>query len=379
MTQKPSLPPAVYIQTNDALRQVAQQFAQEPSLAIDTESNSLYAYREHVCLFQLSTRSGDYIIDPLKITDMSPLGEILANPAIEKVFHAAEYDIMCIKRDYQFEFNNIFDTMIAARTCGYTFIGLGNLLEEFFGIQVDKSHQRDDWGKRPLPKDSLLYAQMDTHYLLGLRDKLYEQLVAAERLEEATESFDELRYTPAAEATFDPEGFWRVGRSRDMTRRQMAILRELYLWREQVAQKRNCPPFKILGNAVLVDLAKAAPGDKTALGKVKGVSRLVLRRYGADLLDAIEVGRKTRVPQPPVYQQAAAPAVMERYAALREWRKERAIQRGVESDVIVSKNVLWLLAEQAPRSLDDMQGIPGLGPWRLSHYGAELLAVLQTR
>ncbi len=379
MKNQPSLPPAVYIQTNDALRQVAREFAQEPAIAVDTESNSLYAYREQVCLFQLSTRTADYIVDPLKISDMSPLGEILADPTIEKIFHAAEYDIMCIKRDYQFEINHIFDTMTAARTCGHTFIGLGNLLEEFFGVQLDKSHQRDNWGKRPLPSDSLTYAQMDTHYLLDLRDYLYEKLVEADRLPEALESFDELRYIQPADSSFDPDGFWRVGRSRDMTRRQMAILRELYLWREHVAQQRNCPPFKILGNAVLIDLAKAAPADKNDLAKVKGVSRLVIRRYGGVLLDMIQKGLKGRVPQPPVHKQAATPDVMERYSALREWRKERAMKRGVESDVIVSKNVLWTLAEQAPRSLDDMQGIPGLGPWRLSHYGDELLAVLQTR
>src|SRR5690606_29531 len=131
----------------------------------DTESNSLYAYRERVCLIQLSTRSRDYILDPLIIVDMSPLAPLLADPGVEKVFHAAEYDLICLHRDYGFIVNNLFDTMVAARICGYKAIGLGSLLSEFLGVELDKRHQRDDWGERPLPPDSLRYAQMDTHYL----------------------------------------------------------------------------------------------------------------------------------------------------------------------------------------------------------------------
>ena len=152
---KAVLPPAVYVQTDEHLHQVAQALAAEPALAVDTESNILYAYREQVCLFQVSTRTQDYIIDPLTINDMSPLGTLLADPQIEKVFHAAEYDVLCIKRAYSYEVNNIFDTMIAARVCGYPLFGLGNMVEALYGVQLDKSHQRDDWGQRPLPPTSL--------------------------------------------------------------------------------------------------------------------------------------------------------------------------------------------------------------------------------
>ncbi len=376
---KPSLPPADYIQTDNQLRHIAQTWAKEPALAIDTESNSLYAYREQVCLFQVSTRTQDYIIDPLKIKDMTPLGVLLEDPRIEKVFHAAEYDLICIKRTYGFAVNNIFDTMVAARICGYPLFGLANMVESLYGIQMDKSHQRDDWGQRPLPATSLAYAQMDTHYLLGLRDDLYEKLTAGNRLAEAHEFFADLEQVQPNGTDFDPEGYWMLGRPGELNRRQRAILRELYLMRERIAELRDTPPFKILTNLTLVDLAKKAPQTEQELLAVKGITRTVARRDGKVILDAIEHGRTVKPPRRPARTDATPPEVTERYNALREWRKARAAQRGVESDVIISKATMWALARQAPQTPEALHGIAGLGPWRLEQYGDELLRVLQKR
>ena len=144
-----ALPQPTTIDSAGKLKTLARALAQEPLLAIDTESNSLYAYRERVCLIQLSTRTADFILDPFDLPDLQPLAPLFANPAIEKVFHAAEYDLMCMKRDFGFVFRNLFDTMIAARVCGRKQIGLGALLNDLAGVPVDKSHQRDDWGRRP--------------------------------------------------------------------------------------------------------------------------------------------------------------------------------------------------------------------------------------
>lgn len=371
------LPPATYVETDKALRSLIPHFSAEPFVAIDTESNSLYAYREQVCLFQITTRRGDYIIDPFAIADMSPLGEVLANPRIEKIFHAAEYDVMGIKRDYGFTLANVFDTMIAARICGHPQVGLNNLLQQYLGVQLDKRHQRDNWGQRPLAPESLLYAQMDTHFLPMLRNDLYDQLAQQGRLDEAYEAFAELPYIQPSNSQFDPDGYWHMGRPQGLKGRQMAILRELYLLREQLASQRDLPPFKVLSNDMLIGLAQAAPASKAALAEIKGMPAGFVRRHGSAVLEAVQAGQQAKPPRPPRQHRPAERRVMERYAALREWRRQRASQRGVESDVILSKNVLWLLAQTGPRTLDDMQGIPGLGPWRLSNYGHELLAVLE--
>lgn len=371
-------PPAVYIDHDDKLQKLSAELSAETLIAVDTESNSLYAYQERVCLIQISTRTQDYIIDPLAINDMSPLGEVFANPQVEKVFHAAEYDLICMKRDFDFTLNHIFDTMMAARICGHKAIGLGVLLETHFGIKLDKSHQRDNWGHRPLPKGSLHYAQMDTHFLPKLRDILYEELCQLGHISEAEEVFAEAcRFTPYIRRQFDPDGYWAIGTPANLTRRQMAILREMYLLREQLAQARNVPPFKVFSNRTLVQIAEKEPATFSQLKPLDGMSVGQIRRYGRQILRAVERGRANRLPSPPQLNRPA-PVVMERYGALHLWRKTRAEQRGVEADVILSKQAMWELAQHAPSSSEDLQGLQVLGPWRIATYGTELLNLIAT-
>jgi ribonuclease D len=370
-------PPATYIEHDDDFLKLIDGLAQEPLIAFDTESNSLYAYRERVCLVQISTRTADYIIDPLRVADLLPLGAILANPSIEKVFHAAEYDLLCLKRDYDLVVHNLFDTMIVARVIGRKEMGLNKLLAEFCGVTIDKNHQRDDWGLRPLPEEGLLYAQIDTHYLPELRDRLMAELENMGRVVEAREMLAEYEQVSVAPREFDPEGYWRMGIPAGLRRRQMAVLRELYLLRERLAEERDLPPFKIFGDKTLIALADAAPNSIRALSRVKGVAASYVSRYGAELLDAIERGRRAAPPPMPPRPPEVDPQAIERFSVLRDWRKGRAEQRGVESDVIVSKDVLWGLALKMPRTLDEMRQIRGFGPWRIQTYGAEILDVLK--
>jgi ribonuclease D len=371
------LTPPVYVDDDHSLRAVIDQLARERLIAVDTESNSLHAYRERVCLIQISTRSADYIIDPLTIGDLSPLAPLFEDSAIEKVFHAAEYDVMCLKRDYGFRFNRLFDTMIAARVCGIKQIGLGNLLGDLAGVQVDKSHQRDNWGQRPLPPDSLAYAQMDTHFLPALRDHLAERLNALNRAEMARELFDDLCQSRAAHQQFDPDGFWKIAAQHHLSPRETSVLRELYLWRESVAEKRDLPPFKVLHDKALVALAAEQPRQLSELMNLQGVGGGNGRRYGRDLLRVIERGRAAQPPSAPPPEEPTDPRLVEIYSALRDWRKERAAALEVESDVIIARDVLWAIAERMPRTLDDLRAIPGMRQWRWEAYGEELLKVIQ--
>jgi ribonuclease D len=372
-----ALLPATYIQTDAELAAAVAALRHEPLLAVDTESNSMHAYRERVCLIQISTRSADYIIDPLSAVDLAPIGELLADPAIEKVFHAAEYDLICLKRDYNFSVNNLFDTMIAARICGYKNVGLGTLLGELIGVKLDKSHQRDDWGKRPLPASSLHYAQMDTHYLPDLREHFADRLAQLGLWQEARETFAELSPVPAANHQFDPDGYWRIALPNQLTPRQTAVLRELYLLRERFAQERDVPPFKVFSDRTLAQLARAQPRTTPELAGIEGMSNGQVRRYGSQILQAVAQGMNSAPPQQPPPRPPVDPIVVERYSKLRDWRRQRALARGVESDVIISREALWALAEQAPTTLEALQGIRGLGPWRIEQYGEELLRILR--
>ncbi|HEX3050204.1 MAG TPA: HRDC domain-containing protein [Aggregatilineaceae bacterium] len=373
---KSELKPADYIRRTTELRRLVDRIRHQSLLAVDTESNSLFAYYERVCLVQLSTREQDFIVDPLALDNMNPLGELLADPAVEIVFHAAEYDIITLKRDFKFTFSHVFDTMLAARICGWEKVGLGSILAEQFDILVDKKYQRADWSERPLPPSLLLYAQMDTHYLPDLRDRLVSELEKAGRLDEAREIFADLPNLSPAEHHFDPEGFWRIGQIQDLKRNQLALVRELYLLRDELARRRNTPPFKVFSDQVIIELARIAPRRLEDLYPIKGLAASLVRSYGDQLIQAIGRGRVAPVPRPPRLRQPIDPEVQLRYEALHEWRKARAVERGVESDVIIPRGTLWALARRVPKTLEELENIPGLGPWRRAEYGAELLALL---
>jgi ribonuclease D len=375
----PPLPhPACLITTDDELRALVDTLAAEPIIAVDTESNSLHAYQGRVCLIQISTRSQDYIVDPVSIKQIEPLGHIFASTHIEKVFHACEYDVLCLKRDFGFEINYLFDTLYAARVIDGKMWGLGDLLHAHYGIKPDKSHQLDDWGKRPLPPESLLYAQMDTHYLLPLYDHYTARLAERDALEEIRALFYDISRIDPKEQAFDPEGFWKLIKPQELDKRALAVLAELYQLRDQIAQDLDTPPHRAIDNRTLVRMAAQPPRNRRDLNAVRGLRPDIVRHYADDLLQAIEHGLAAPPPRPP----RPAPvdrALTERYMLLHNWRKERAIARGLESNMVISKHTLWQIAERLPRSLEELAQIDGMTPWRTAAYGCEILRLLHGR
>jgi ribonuclease D len=347
-------------------------------LAIDTESNSLYAYREQVCLIQISIPGCDYIVDPLTLPKIDELGELMADPSVEKIFHAAEYDLLCLKRDFGYSFSNLFDTMLAARILGRKKVGLAAVLEEEFGIRVNKRYQRANWGRRPLKPEQIAYARQDTHYLIPIRDKMEHELEAAGRMAEARASFAQTaKIIPHPPRTFDPDDFWSLLNGRyQLEPQQHAVLRQLYILREREAQRRNLPPFKILGNLTLIELAEELPYYTDEFQGIHGLTPRVINRYGHKLLRAIRKGLREQPPRPPARQARQPESVRIRYDALRNWRKQRATQRGVESDIIVSRKALWELAAQNPKCVKDLLKIKSLGEWQRNEYGREIVTVL---
>lgn len=373
MTAKLSKPHT--ISTDSDLNDLVRILQTEDLLAVDTESNNLYAYTGQTCLIQVSSRTQDYIIDPLAINDMQPLATLLADASIEKIFHAAEYDLISLQRDFGFEVCNLFDTMYAARLCNFKHFGLADLIYNLFEVELDKSHQTDDWGLRPLPEDSLQYAQMDTHYLPRLRDILLKKLRKLGRFEEAQEVFADVLRIEAKDSRFDPEGYWKLGRPKSLRRRQMALLKEVYLLREEIAQEEDLPPFKVFTNKALIELVEEYPRNHTDLYRLRHVKERQVRVYGEDILEALQRGRKGRVGKPP-REQMPERKLLERYNALYAWRKKRANKRGIGASLIVSKATLWAIAEAQPRDTKALAKIEGIGPWRLQQYGESLLAVV---
>lgn len=288
----------IFVDTPSALERMLRRLQDAPSVAVDTESDSLYVYFEKICLLQLSIPGIDYLVDPLRV-DITPLGALFANQDQEKVFHAASYDILCLKRDYGFTFANIFDTMIAARLLGWKHHGLAAILEERFGVRVDKRLQRYNWGLRPLPVAALEYARSDTHYLLPLRELQIRELQACGKWAEAQRAFAREACIEPTVKRFDVEGFWRIPGAWQLDPIGQAILRELYILRDNLAREMDWPPFKVIPNAVMVQLAVDRPSSRSGLERVKGLSQHIREHYAGKLLDAITRGQHAYEPSPP--------------------------------------------------------------------------------
>lgn len=357
---------------------MADRISTEPVLAIDTESNSLFAYRERVCLVQISTPLTDYLVDPLALTDLSPLAPIFANRDQQKIFHAAEYDVICLKRDYKFEINNIFDTMIAARILGEPQVGLGSLLTTYFSIILDKRFQRADWAKRPIPPAMLDYARMDTHFLFALKAIMESKLVENELLELAIEDFNLV--SRVSQPVIEPNGksCWKVSGANRINPREAAILQALCAYRDQYAQKVDLPHFKVLSNDLLVEISQRAPLTKEELSTVPGMSERLFKRHADGLLKAMEAGENAT---PPARQQRARPdpSMLLRLSALHDWRKELGKKLKVESDVILPRDYMEKIAARNPRDLAELKNIMAMLPWRYQQYGKTILGIIQLK
>jgi len=372
-----ALPHFQFVEDSSAWASCLETIEVEPKIAIDLEANSLFAYREEICLIQLSVPGADFIVDPIAGFDFKELSGILGNPAIEKIFHAAEYDLILLMRQFGWSIENLFDTMWASRILGLPRSGLANLLHDFYGLEHNKKHQKANWCRRPLTKDQLAYAQIDTHYLLQLRDDLYDRLAQEGLTQEAKEIFEEQTNVSLPDTSFDPDGFWKINDVRKLSGTGRAVARVLYIYRDQQARKQNRPPFKIFQDRTIAELAKEAPGSLDQLARINGMSKGQIRRYGNALLSVISKAKSEPPPLRPKRKgRRPQEDVSKRYERLHNWRKQKARARGVESDVILSRETLWALARKNPASPQELKELDILGPCRFELYCDEIVSTL---
>jgi ribonuclease D len=375
MAETTRLPP-VWVDTEEALRALATDLGRQYRIAVDTESNSLHAYRERVCLIQFSSESCDYLVDALAFDDLSPLAPIFEDANIEKIFHAVEYDIICLHRDYGIVCNNIFDTMVAARTLGYAAVGLGSLLAEKFGVEVNKRYQKADWGQRPLTRDMLEYARLDTHYLIALRDLLAIELIEKKLTAYAAEDFARLGRVIFSNHRDHRTARDRISGARDLTPAQSALLEELCGWREKTSERLDRPPFKVISDDKLLSLAQSAPNDRPGLAEA-GLTDLQIERFGTGLLHAIRRGQEAEPIEHRNSPHHRPPeSVLRRLDRLRTWRKKTAASMGVDSDIVLPRGHMTAIAEQGPRTPEELRVLMSDLPWRYRHFGEDILRAL---
>jgi ribonuclease D len=269
----------------DGLEALAGALAGERVIALDTESNSFHVYRERVCLIQVSTSAGDWIVDPLAV-DPAPLGPYLAATPV-LVLHGADYDVRCLKREYGFALPHLFDTMAAARRLGMRELGLSALVQRYFGVRLEKTFQRSDWGRRPLTPEQVSYAALDTHYLLRLHDVLARDLEERGMTAVAHQEFEKIAAVEPRPKIFDREGWRRLKGARDLDPERQVVLARIWVAREERAKELDRPPFKVMAEDAMLEVVRRRPQGDEALLRVPGVTPMVLRRMGAALAAAL--------------------------------------------------------------------------------------------
>jgi ribonuclease D len=264
-------------------RRLLDQLEAAPVVALDTEGNSFHAYRERVCLIQIGMADTQVVLDPLSV-DVSALGPLMADPKRLWVLHGADFDVRTLHRDFGFRLGRLFDTMIAAQTLQLPELGLAALLRRRFGVDLRKGEQRSDWGKRPLRAAQLGYAAADVRFLLPLHDELELALHEKGLSSKAQAQFEKLRHVVVRERHFDAEGYRRLRGAQALDAEGRALLRGMWCAREELARELDRPPFKVVSEGTLVQLAQARPRDLDALRRLPGVSDLVVRRMGSVIL-----------------------------------------------------------------------------------------------
>ena len=368
------------IETEAALADLAGRLRGEPLLAVDTEAASFHRYLDRVYLLQISSRDETAVVDPLATGGLAPIGELLAEPGLEIVFHDADYDLRLLNREYGFTSQNLFDTRIAAQLLNEPGIGLAALLEKYVGIKLDKRFQRADWSARPLSADMLAYAAADTHYLLQLRDILRHHLAERGRLGWAQEEFALLEDIRGGASDNAEPGWIRLKGAKALKGRELAILREVWEWREEVARRADRATFRILNNEPMLAMAKHPPADTAALKAIPGISSDQAERRGRDLLAAVKRGLElpdSELPRPPRTPRRAPDLAYEaRFERLKTARNLLAKKYDLPPGVVCPNGTLEAIARWDPKTPQELAGVAELRRWQLREFGGELLAAV---
>ncbi len=339
----------------------------------------MHSYFHKVCLIQVSVGGSHFIIDPLALEadELEPLWREVADPVIPVLMHGADYDVRILDRDYGARVAGLLDTQIMAQLLGEEKTGLAALLDKELGVSLDKRYQRADWGRRPLRGAQLEYAAADTAHLARLSDRLHCRLEELGRWGWAVEDSRALEDVRHVQVEADPSAFERIKGVRGLRGRHRDRMFTLYRWRESVAKAMDVPPFKVLGNKVLMLLAADPPTDLAALGEVEGLGPRAVRRWGRELLRSLRDPDRAPEHQPRLRPPAPDKELRRRVQRLVAAREEVARRLGLSPGLLCSRSCLESVAKHAgSRPSRERLAASDLSGWRLEVLGDVLVEAL---
>ena len=368
------------VDTKSGLEDIARSLKKEKIIAVDLEADSMFHFKEKVCLIQIASEKINAIIDPLKINDISPLKPLFANRDIKKIFHGADYDVRSLYRDFRIKINNLFDTQIACMFLGINGTGLDAVVQQRFNIKLDKKFQKKDWSKRPLPDEMIEYAAGDAIYLFPLAKILEKELAEKERLSWVYEECAILSKVRPAALNSDPL-YLKFKGAGQLNRRTLAALERLLQLRLKIAKRKDKPLFKIFSNRSMIKLAEAKPANLRRLKKTNALSARQIDMYGNVLVEAINKALNMPENRLPVYPRSKAPVkkpeVTERIKALKPLRNNKAKALEINPSLVLTNAMINTLAIHNPLDKDDIERIKGLKNWQKKEFGEDITAILR--
>ena len=363
------------------LEKFAGRLEKQKIIGVDLEADSMYHFKEKVCMIQIATQQVTTVIDPLQIKNLSVLKPIFKRSNIQKIFHGADYDVRSLYRDFRISINNLFDTELACRFLGFKESGLEAVLKKRFNVRLNKKYQRKDWSKRPLPKEMIAYAAKDVHYLVSLAKSLQQELKQKERLSWVREECTYLSKVRPATADSGPLflGFKGAGK---LGPRGLAVLEELLHLRKKYARQQDRPLFRIIGNKSILVLAETRPQSLRKLIRTEALGTKQVDRYGKEIIAAVKKAMHIPSKDLPRFPRKTAPTVpaivARRVKELRNWRDRLAKKLEIDPAIICTKALISSIAVQKPVTVSGLLKIKDLKAWQAKEFGRDIIDILKT-
>ena len=363
------------------LEKFASRLQRQKIIGVDLEADSMYHFKEKVCLIQIGTQHATAVIDPLRIKNLSVLKPVFKRADIQKIFHGADYDVRSLYRDFKISVNNLFDTELACRFLGYKESGLEAVLKKRFKVRLNKKYQRKDWSKRPLPKEMIAYAAKDVRYLVPLARSLQQELKHKGRFAWVEEECIYLSRVRPASPNSGPlfPGFKGAGK---LGPRGLAVLEELLQLRKKIARQQDRPLFRIIGNKSILALAEIRPQSIRKLQKTEVLGIKQIERYGNAVIEAVKRARQIPAKNLPKYPRKTAPhvpaIVAKRVEELRTWRDRQAKQLEIDPAIICTKALISAIAVQRPLTTGSLLKVKELKNWQATEFGGDIIEILKT-